>query len=107
MSVFLNFLNTKSSISSASSSGGLTIPSGMFPSPLSADVSRPRQRNRTSSVVGMGLFKIKDMRVINDPQGHTHSPASSDHYSHLKVNCLWGQTYGQLEGRTYRQHVQK
>ena len=25
------------------------------------------------------------MCAINDPLGQTHSPASSDHYSHLKV----------------------
>ena len=25
------------------------------------------------------------MSAINEPHGHTHSSASSDHYSHLKV----------------------
>ena len=28
------------------------------------------------------------MRVITDPLGQTHSPANSDHYSHLKVVLL-------------------
>ena len=29
------------------------------------------------------------MCAINDPLGQTHSPASSDHYSHLKVILFW------------------
>ena len=46
---------------------------------------------------------IQDMCAINDPLGQTHSPASSDHYSRLKVlkSCfvlrdfeMWGRTYG-------------
>ena len=49
-----------------------------------------------------GLFTLarlknwrQDMSAINDPLGQTHSPASSDHYSHLKVVVLrdfekWG-----------------
>ena len=43
---------------------------------------------------------IQDMCAINDPLGQSHSPASSDHYSRLKVALfceIWkvGRTYGQ------------
>ena len=45
------------------------------------------------------------MCAINDPSGQIHSPASSDHYSCLKIVLFcdvlekWGRT------RTYRQQM--
>merc|ERR550517_806495 len=53
--VDLNFRKMASSIISARSSGHLTVPSGSWPSPLSALASILRQLSRTSSVVAAGL----------------------------------------------------
>ena len=41
------------------------------------------------------------MSAINDPLGQTHSPASSDHYSHLKI-VLFNEILkrGRTDGRT-------
>ena len=33
----------------------------------------------------MQMYLSQDMCAVNDPLGQTHSPASSDHYSHLKI----------------------
>ena len=42
------------------------------------------------------------MRVSNDPLGQTHSSASSDHYSHLKIVFLGEilKTEGRTDGQT-------
>ena len=41
----------------------------------------------------------QDMCAINDPQGQTDSPASSDHCSHLKV-VLFCEIFKSEDGRT-------
>ena len=41
----------------------------------------------------------QDMYAINDPLGQTHSPASSDHYSGLKV-ALFCEILKNVDGRT-------
>ena len=46
------------------------------------------------------------MYAINDPLGQTHSPASSDHYSHLKF-VLFREILKSWEERTYRHHIWK
>ena len=47
------------------------------------------------------------MSAIYDPLGQIHSPASSDHYSHLKIVLFCVRTYGQTDGQTDRLHVRK
>ena len=44
--------------------------------------------------------------AINDPLGQTHSPASSDPYSHLKTDLLC-EILKSGDGRTDGHHVQK
>ena len=46
------------------------------------------------------------MYAINDPFGQTHSPASSDHYSHLKV-VLFCEILKSGDGRSYRHKMWK
>ena len=46
--------------------------------------------------------------IINDPIGKTHSPASSNHYSHLKVVLVFlrdFEKWGRTDRRTDRQQV--
>ena len=51
------------------------------------------------------------MSAINDPLGQTHSPASSYHYSHLKVVFVlrdfekWGRTDVRTDGQTPRAKI--
>ena len=40
------------------------------------------------------------MCAINDPLGQTHSPTSSDHYSHMKVR-LFSEILKSGDGRMY------
>ena len=50
----------------------------------------------------------EDMSAINDPLGQTHSPASSDHYSHLKVVLfceILKSPDGRTDGRTPRAKI--
>ena len=49
------------------------------------------------------------MYAINDPLGQTHSPASNDHYSRLKIALFLRdfEQWGRTDGRTDRQRVRK
>ena len=44
------------------------------------------------------------MCAISDPLGQTHSPSSSDHYSHLKM-ILFCEIFKRGDGRTPREEL--